>query len=63
MAQAIDDFTEKIYKRFLGKLRGDEEIPASLIDEIEKLKGNGELASSEAISRAYENWEGSHAEN
>ena len=63
MAQAINDFTEKIYKRFLGKLRGDEEIPASLIDEIEKLKGNGELASAEAISRAYENWEGSHAEN
>lgn len=63
MAQAINDFTQKIYKRFLEKLRGDEEIPASLIDEIKKLMGNDELASSEAIFRAYENWEGGHAEN
>lgn len=63
MAQAINDFTQKIYKRFLEKLRGDEEIPASLIDEIEKLKGNNELVSSEAIFGAYEKWEESHAEN
>ncbi len=63
MAQAIDDFTEKIYKKFLKRLRGDEEIPTSLVDEIEKLKGNNELTSSEAISRAYENWEGSHAKD
>ena len=63
MSQAMGEFTEKIYKRFLGKLRGDEEIPASLIDEIEKLMRSSELTSSEAIPRAYENWEGSHAEN
>jgi hypothetical protein len=63
MAQAIDDLTEKIYKKFLEKLRGDEEIPASLIDEIEKSMSSSELTSSEAISRAYENWEGNHAEN
>jgi len=63
MAQVINDFTQEIYKRFLERLRGDVEIPASLIDEIEKLMGSSELTSSEAISRAYENWEGSHAEN
>jgi hypothetical protein len=63
MAQAINDFTQEIYKRFLGKLRGDEEIPASLIDEIEKLKGNNELVSSEAICRACEKCEESHAQN
>ena len=63
MAQAIGDLTERIYERFLQKLRGDGEIPASLIDEIEKLKGDNELTSSEAISRAYENWEGSHAKD
>jgi len=63
MSQAMGEFTEKIYKRFLGKLRGDEEIPTSLIDEIEKLMSSSELTSSEAILRAYENCEGNHAEN
>lgn len=63
MAQAINEFTGKIYNRFLEKLRGDAEIPDPLIDEIEKLMSSSELTSSEAISRAYENWEGTHAEN
>jgi len=63
MPQAMGEFTEKIYERFLEKLRGDEEIPPSLIAEIERLKGNNELASSATISRGYENWEGSHAED
>lgn len=63
MSQVTGDFTERIYKRFLEKLRGDEEIPPSLIDEIERLMGNDELASSAAIFRAYEDWEGNHAED
>jgi len=63
MAQAINEFTEKIYKRFLENLRGDEEIPDSLINEIEKLADNGQLTNSEAIFKAYEDWEGSHAKD
>lgn len=63
MTKAISQFTEKIYKKFMEKLRNDENIPDSLIDEIEKLLKNGELTSSEAISKAYENCERSHVKN
>lgn len=63
MPQAINEFTERIYKKFLEKLQSDGKIPASLIDEIEKLMDNDELTNPEAILRAYESQEVSHAKD
>lgn len=63
MSQVTGDFTKRICERFLEKLRDDGEIPPSLIDEIERLMDNKELASSAAIFRAYEDWEANHAED
>ena len=58
MSQGMGGFTERIYKKFLEKLQGDEEIPTLLIDKVEKLLADGQLTDSEAIleERQEENY-------
>lgn len=63
MPQVVNEFTERIYKRFLEKLRDDEGIPDSLIDELEGLVDNGQLTESEAIFKAYEDRGESHVKD
>jgi hypothetical protein len=63
MSQGMGGFTERIYKKFLEKLQGDEEIPTSLTDEVEKLLADGQLTDSEAILEAYEKQEEDYAKD
>ena len=63
MSQGMGGFTERIYKKFLEKLQGDEEIPTPLINKVEKLFADGQLTDSEAILEAYEKQEENYAKD
>lgn len=63
MPQEMGGFTEEIYKTFLKKLQGDEEIPTPLVDKIKKLMADGQLTDYESIVKAYESQEENHAKD
>jgi hypothetical protein len=45
---------EEIFEEFFKKLEEDEEFPRSIIEELRKLRGSGEVLSQEKILEVIE---------
>lgn len=48
---------EEIFEAFFKKLKEDEKFPDLIVEELEKLWKNGEIASQEKIIEAIKKWE------